>query len=103
MAGQVFTAVGGCAKSFLYGSYEEPAKIKGARSLLYNSKNQAVGVVLRSRRNVKPVFISPGHLVGIHESADIVMNCLTRYRIPEPLRLADIEVRRFKRKLLSEF
>ena len=88
----------GCAKSVLYGSYKEPGKIKGERTMLYNDTNQAIGVVLRSRKNVKPVFISPGHLIGIHESADLVMNCLAGYRIPEPLRLADIEVRRFRKK-----
>ena len=93
----------GCAKSFLYGCYEEPGKKKGSRTLLYNDQHKPIGVVLRSRENVKPVFISPGHLVGIHESAEIVMNCLTSYRIPEPLRLADIEVRKFKKKILVDF
>ena len=93
----------GCAKSILYGSYKEPGEKRGSRTLLYNDQHKPVGIVLRSRENVKPVFISPGHLVGIQESADIVMNCLTRYRIPEPLRLADIEVRRLKKKSLSDF
>jgi deoxyribonuclease V len=93
----------GCAKSVLYGRYKEPGRIKGAGTLLYNDQNQAVGLVLRSRTNVKPVIISPGHLIGIHESAAIVMNCLTRYRIPEPLRMADIEVRKFRRNFLDDF
>ncbi|UCH14634.1 MAG: endonuclease V [Bacteroidales bacterium] len=93
----------GCAKSFLYGSYEEPAKKKGSSSTLYDEYNKPAGVVLRSRENVKPVFISPGHLVGIDESVEIVMNCLARYRIPEPLRFADIEVNRYKKKLLMNF
>lgn len=93
----------GCAKSVLYGSYKEPGKVKGERTMLYNDTNQAVGIVLRSRKNVKPVFISPGHLVGIHESAEVVMNCLAGYRIPEPLRLADIEVRKFRRSLSEDF
>jgi len=85
----------GCAKSILYGCYEEPGGKRGSKTLLYNDQHKPVGIVLRSRENVKPVFI--------HESAEIIMNCLTRYRIPEPLRLADIEVRRFKKKLLADF
>jgi deoxyribonuclease V len=93
----------GCAKSILYGYYEEPGGKRGSKTLLYNDQHKPIGIVLRSRENVKPVFISPGHLVGIHESAEIIMNCLTRYRIPEPLRLADIEARRFKKKLLADF
>lgn len=93
----------GCAKSILYGSYKEPGEKRGSRALLYDDQQKPIGIVLRSRESVKPVFISPGHLVGIHESADIVMNCLTRYRIPEPLRFADIEVGRYKKKLLKDF
>lgn len=93
----------GCAKSSLYGSYEEPGKKKGSRSILYDELSEPIGVVLRSRDNVKPVFISPGHLVGINESVEIVINCLTTYRIPEPLRFADIEVNKYKKKLLMNF
>jgi deoxyribonuclease V len=92
----------GCAKSMLYGFYEEPAKKRGSRTLIYNDQHKPIGIVLRSRENVKPVFISPGHLVGIRESAEIIVNCLTRYRIPEPLRIADIEARKFVKKVSNE-
>jgi deoxyribonuclease V len=92
----------GCAKSILYGLYEEPGEKRGSRTLLYNDQHKPIGIVLRSRENVKPVFISPGHLVGIRESAEIIVNCLTRYRIPEPLRIANIEARKFKKKVSNE-
>ncbi len=93
----------GCAKSILYGRYEEPAREKGSKSILYDNQHKPVGTVLRTRENVRPVFISPGHLIGIHESADIILNCLGRYRIPEPLRMADIEVRKFRKGLSVVF
>jgi deoxyribonuclease V len=93
----------GCAKSVLYGKYEEPGLKKGSESLLYDDFNMPIGIVLRSRQNVKPVFISPGHLMGIHESSGIIMKCLTRYRIPEPLRAADIQVSKYKKKVLTDF
>jgi deoxyribonuclease V len=89
----------GCAKSVLYGCYEEPAKEKGSKSILYDDQYRPIGIVLRTRENVRPVFISPGHLIGIHESADIILNCLSRYRIPDPLRTADIVVRKFRKRL----
>lgn len=85
----------GCAKSHLYGSYQVPYKQKDSTSLVYDKHNNPIGLVLRSRKDVKPIFISPGHLIGIEESKEIVLNSLTKYRIPEPLRIADIEVKKY--------
>ena len=92
----------GCAKSRLYGDYEEPAMEKGSRSYLLDRNGEPIGVVLRTRHRVKPVFVSPGHMTGIEESADIVMNCVGRYRIPEPTRIAHKRVGEYKRSLLQE-
>lgn len=78
----------GCAKSRLVGEYEEPDTKKASTSpLLYNGKQ--VGIVMRTRTNIKPVFISPGHLIDIDSSLKIVMNCVLNFRMPEPLRRAD--------------
>ena len=55
-----------------------------------------VGCVYRSRTNVKPIFISPGHLCNMEDAVNIVAGCLTSYRVPEPLRIAHIYANRFK-------
>ena len=89
----------GCAKSRLYGSYKEPGIKKGSKSLLYDKENKPIGTVLRTRSKVRPVFVSPGHLIGIEESAGIVMNCVKKFRIPEPVRTADIEAAKYKKTL----
>ncbi|HDZ24965.1 MAG TPA: hypothetical protein ENH65_00435 [Candidatus Aminicenantes bacterium] len=47
------------------------------------------GTVLRTRNNVRPVFVSPGHLIDLKGAIDIVLKCTENYRIPEPLRRAD--------------
>jgi deoxyribonuclease V len=86
----------GSAKSKLYGKYEEPSKIKGAMSYIYNEENKRIGIVLRTRKNVKPIYVSPGHLIGIDETADIIMKCVTQYRIPEPIRIANKAVSEFR-------
>ena len=78
----------GCAKSRLVGEYSEPGPKKGQWSpLIY--KGREVGAVLRTRDNVKPVFVSPGHLTDLHSTVEIVLQSLTQYRLPEPLRSAD--------------
>jgi deoxyribonuclease V len=86
----------GCAKSRLVGEYREPGHAKGDWSYLYYN-GVKVGAVLRTKLNVKPLFISPGHLVDIESSVEIVMRCVSGYRIPEPLRTADRLSKKMKR------
>lgn len=75
----------GVAKSRLIGTYDEPSKEKGAYSSLYD-QGQGIGMVLRTRTNVKPLFVSPGHRIGFEDCRTVVLDCVGKYRIPEPLR-----------------
>ncbi len=84
----------GCAKSRLVGSYEMPDENKGSWSPLI-LEGKTVGAVLRTRTGVKPLFVSPGHLITLKEAIEIVLKC-SRYRIPEPIRLADRLTRKLK-------
>ena len=89
----------GCAKTRLVGDFIEPGTRKGSWSqLLYNGRN--VGAVLRSRDNVRPLFISPGHKIDLDNAIRLVLACTGRYRIPEPLRCADILSKKLKAKYL---
>ena len=88
----------GCAKSRLIGTYKEPGPKKGTfSSLLY--KKEIVGVVLRTKDSVKPLFVSPGNRIDIQGSIEIVLACSQRYRIPEPLRRADFISKKIKKEL----
>ena len=78
----------GCAKSRLVGEYEEPGENRGSCSLLTH-KGDTIGAVVRTRSKVKPLFISPGHLIGLGESIRFVLDCCRRYRLPETTRRAD--------------
>jgi deoxyribonuclease V len=90
----------GCAKSRLVGEYKDPGIKRGKWSFLkYN--NRTVGAVLRTKDNVKPVFISPGHRIDLKASIEIVLSCLGKYRIPEPLRRADFISKKLKRAGIS--
>jgi deoxyribonuclease V len=77
----------GCAKSRLTGNYVHPGPVKGDSSFLLASTKR-IGTVLRTRNNVKPLFISPGNLVDFADSVRIVLECTTNYRLPEPIRCA---------------
>jgi len=77
----------GCAKSRLCGYYEEPGPERGDRSPLLEG-DEVIGMVVRSRTGVSPIFVSIGHRVSLESAVEIVLRCCTKYRLPEPTRLA---------------
>lgn len=85
----------GCAKKKLYGSYDEPALIKGASTPL-KAPNEIMGYVLRTKNKVKPVYISPGNNISLANCLQIAKHCIGQYRIPEPTRRAHEFVNLFR-------
>lgn len=79
----------GAAKSHLCGDYADPAHTAGSASPI-TLDGERVGLVLRTREGVKPMFISVGHRMDIDSARRIILTCCPRYRIPEPTRQADI-------------
>ncbi len=85
----------GCAKSRLIGTFEEPGVEKGAWSPLHDGA-EVIGAVVRTRSRVRPIFVSVGHRCTLEDSIHISLACTTRYRIPEPTRLAHQAVSRLR-------
>jgi deoxyribonuclease V len=81
----------GCAKSRLVGEYNEPGKAKWNASKLYDHK-ETIGMVLRTKTNVKPVYISVGHKISLNGAVKIIKQTTGQYRIPIPTRDAHIFV-----------
>jgi deoxyribonuclease V len=88
----------GVAKSRLIGTFGKLAGKAGATAPLMDGCGQ-IGVALRTQTGIRPVFVSVGHRVDLDSAIKLVLACCTRYRIPEPTRLADIEVAKLKRRL----
>ena len=109
----------GCAKSLLTGRYEEPDEKAGSYSLLID-KGETVGAALRTKDRVNPVYVSPGHLADLPSALSLMMRCVkgftasnpsaslfeeaaqpaiakSKYRIPEPTRLAHLYVNALRR------
>ena len=92
----------GCAKSRLTGYFKDPPSEKGAYSLLKDKKGvkqdtqhairdtqyETIGAVVRTRTNVKPLFVSVGNKCLLKDAIKITLSCTTKYRLPEPTRLA---------------
>lgn len=77
----------GCGKTHFLGTYDEPPAEKGMYSPLTH-RGELLGVVLRTRDRVKPVYISPGHKIDLDSAVRMVMACTDKYRLPTPIRLA---------------
>lgn len=77
----------GCAKSRLVGRYAEPADDVGAKSALYD-RGEVIGEVVRTRKGVKPLFISVGDRIGLQQATAWVLRLTRGLRLPEPTRLA---------------
>jgi len=87
----------GCAKSRLIGTHREPGLKKGCRTRLRDDEGQTIGSVVRTRENCKPVFVSVGHQIDLETAVRWTLRCTTRYRIPEPTRLAHNRVNAFRK------
>ncbi len=77
----------GCAKSRLIGHHGLLPNERGAQMPLLDGSEQ-IGIVLRTRAGVKPVYVSPGHRVSMTSAVRLVMDCVTKYRLPETTRAA---------------
>lgn len=78
----------GVAKSRLVGTHAPVPPEKGAWVPLAD-QGECIGAVLRSRTNVNPLYISPGHRISLETALDYTLRCTTQYRLPETTRLAD--------------
>lgn len=80
----------GVAKSRLYGRHVEPGPNPGDLAELFDQRNpqRIIGAVLRTKARVKPLYVSPGHLVDVPHAVEFVLRCVAGYRLPETTRWA---------------
>ncbi|XP_075436156.1 endonuclease V [Ascaphus truei] len=67
---------------------------------LTGSSGRILGTALKScSKSSKPIYISVGHQISLESAVRLVHTCC-RYRVPEPIRQADIRSREYVRKIL---
>lgn len=79
----------GCAKSLLCGTHKTPGAEPGSYADVVD-RGEIIGVALRTKLGVKPIYVSIGHKVDLKTAISWVMKCCRGYRLPEPTRLAHL-------------
>lgn len=87
----------GCAKSLLVGEHGAVGVAAGSTAPLLDG-GERVGMVLRTRHGVRPLYVSTGHRVSLESAVRLVSQCLDGTRIPKPTREADRYVRELRRR-----
>ena len=77
----------GCAKSRLCGQYNEPDSEQGAYTYL-TDKGEVIGAAVRTRTNVRVVYVSIGHRISLDSARMWTLACCRGYRLPETTRHA---------------
>ncbi len=85
----------GCAKSRLVGTHQEPRTRRGSIAPLLDQDEQ-IGVVLRTKDGVAPVFVSQGDRIGLDAAVQTVLATCHGYRLPEPQRRAHLLVTKMR-------
>jgi len=79
----------GCAKSRLCGTHKMPGVEPGSYAEVVDG-DETIGVALRTKLGVKPIYVSIGHKVDLNTAIYWVLKCCRGYRLPEPTRLAHL-------------
>ena len=87
----------GCAKSILVGTHEPLAEEAGAQAPLVH-RGEVVGMAVRLRARVQPVYVSVGHLVDLPTAVAVVRAMSAGYRLPETTRRAHALVNELRKK-----
>jgi deoxyribonuclease V len=77
----------GCAKTPLLDGFVSPGPFKGSFEWVRKERKK-VGAVFRTKEEVKPLFISPGHRIDLMTSIQLILGSCRGFRFPEPIRKA---------------
>jgi deoxyribonuclease V len=77
----------GVAKKRLVGRHDPLSDERGTWQPIHDS-GEVIGVVLRTRPGVKPVYVSAGHRISLSSAIAYTLRCTGRYRLPETTRRA---------------
>lgn len=94
----------GIAKSYLkvYGVQFQPPENKAGSFENIVVGEEVFGRVLRTRKDVKPIFVSCGNYIDLDKATEVTLHFTNHEsRLPIPIRLADLESRNIRRRIIQ--
>lgn len=88
----------GVAKSLLYGVPAGELPEEAGSAVPLTARSAQLGWVYRSRARVKPLYLSPGHRLGLREGLELIRALPAPTKLPEPLRQAHLWAGRARRE-----
>ena len=93
----------GAAKNILYGAYDEPSAKKDSFRYIRDPKtDEKIGAALRTKENVKVMYLSPGHLNTVDDALSMAKTLVRKHRLTEPTRFAHNLVNSFRKGEIVE-
>ena len=86
----------GCAKRLLVGMHGTLGQTAGSDAIIYD-RHETIGVALRTRDRIKPVYVSAGNLLTLDDALRITRQCVAKHRLPEPTRQAHLLVNQLRK------
>lgn len=91
----------GCAKSILVGRHGPLGEERGSTAEIVH-RGETIGMAVRTRAGVNPVYVSPGHRMDLPTAVELVLRVSPRYREPETTRRSHRLVNDLRRALEAE-
>ena len=77
----------GCADRLLCGEHARPGAERGDSTEVTDG-SEMIGACVRTRRDARPLIVSPGYALGLYNAVEVVLSTSREHRMPEPLRQA---------------
>jgi deoxyribonuclease V len=87
----------GVADHLLTGHAETPGPERGALAPIIDG-DEVIGMAVRTQKNIRPVYVSVGHLTDLSQAVELVIMTTEQHRMPEPIRAADQMARQYRQK-----
>ncbi|AWK09794.1 endonuclease V [Streptomyces spongiicola] len=100
LAARLARPVVAVAKNPIHRERSQTSTERGSVQIISDSAG-IVGVELRTANAVRPVYVSTGGGISLNSAIELVLEA-SRYRIPEPVRLADQEARKGLSEMLGD-
>lgn len=92
----------GCGKNILTGAVTKKLGVEKGSTAAIKEDDELLGYAVRTKADVNPAYISPGHQVTHDQAVEVALRCARGYKLPAPTRQAHLAANAFRCQETSE-